>query len=162
MSQWYILYNGQQVGPMEEEQLLAYGLNANSQVWTEGMPQWAAAYTLPDLMELISKHQGGAAGQADYLNGGCPPRPQNTYNGEPASGKNKTTAGILALLLGGLGIQYFYLGKVGGGFITILLTLVTCGIWEILTFVQGILMLTMSQEDFDRKYVYSTSTVPLF
>lgn len=71
-------------------------------------------------------------------------------------------AGILAILIGGLGIQYFYCGKVAGGLITILLSAVTCGLWSVLMLVQGILMLTMTQEEFDRKYVYSTSTLPLF
>lgn len=32
----------------------------------------------------------------------------------------------------------------------------------ILMLVQGILMLTMSQQEFDQKYVYSDSTLPLF
>ncbi|MBD5231870.1 MAG: DUF4339 domain-containing protein [Bacteroidales bacterium] len=158
MAQWYILYNGQQVGPMAEDQLLAYDLNPDSQVWSEGMPQWAAAYTIPALMTLINenKTKNGAYVQQP----GCPPM-ADSYQA-PTGYKNKTTAGILALLLGGLGIQYFYLGKVGGGFITILLTIVTCGLWEIITFVQGILMLTMSEQDFYRKYVYNQSTFPLF
>jgi len=147
---------------MEQDQLLSYGLNPNSQVWTEGMPQWAAAYTIPDLMTMISgARNGGAASGCD--NGGVPPRPgqyNEPYYGD--SGKNKTTAGLLALLLGTLGIQYFYLGKVGGGFITIGLSLITCGAWGLLTFVQGILMLTMSQQEFDRKFVLNNSTFPLF
>lgn len=164
MSQWYILYNGQQVGPMEQDQLVAYDLNPNSQVWTEGMAQWAAAYTIPDLMTLINENRQNR-GMANPQNPGCPPMANgmNNYNNYVSnSGKDKTTAGILALLLGSLGIQYFYVGKVGGGFINIALVIVTCGIWSIIDFVQGILMLTMSQEDFDRKYVYNNSAFPIF
>ena len=78
------------------------------------------------------------------------------------SGKSRGVAGLLAIFLGGLGVHYFYVGKGGGGAICILLTLVTCGAWSILTLIQGIMMLTMSSEDFERKYVYSTSTFPLF
>lgn len=78
------------------------------------------------------------------------------------SGKDKVAAGILAILLGGLGVQYFYIGKIGAGFITLLLSFVTCGLWSVITLVQGILMLTMTQQEFDQKYVYSTSTFPLF
>lgn len=74
----------------------------------------------------------------------------------------KTLCGIMALLFGWLGIQYFIVGKVGGGFLTILLTIVTCGLWEILTFIQGIMMLCMSDQEFRRKYIDSTSVLPLF
>lgn len=144
---WYILYNGQQVGPMSKEQLLHYGLNPNSQVWRDGMPQWVAAYTLPELMSLLPV--GGPTAPA--------------YGGEVSvTGKSKVAAGVLAILLGGLGIQYFYCGKVAGGFICILLTLVTCGLWEILSLVQGIMMLSMSEHDFEQKYVLTDKTFPLF
>lgn len=94
-------------------------------------------------------------------------QPQYAY-GQPAggtapgSGKDHIVAGVLCLLLGGFGIHYFYCGKVAGGLICLLLTFLSCGIWGVLLLVQGIMMLTMSQEDFDRKYVYSSSTFPLF
>jgi len=42
----------------------------------------------------------------------------------------KTIAGILAILLGGIGVHYFYLGKTTAGLITILLTCCTCGFWD--------------------------------
>lgn len=68
----------------------------------------------------------------------------------------------MALLFGSLGVQYFILGKTAGGLITILLSLITCGAWATITFIQGIVMLCMSDADFKRKYVDSTSTMPLF
>lgn len=77
-------------------------------------------------------------------------------------GKSRGVAALLAILLGGLGVQYFYLGKVGAGLLTILLTLVTCGLWEILTLIQGILMFCMNNADFERKYVTTTSSFPFF
>lgn len=144
MQQWYIVYNGQEVGPMSKEQLLSYDINPNSMVWSEGMPQWVPAYTIPELMDLIKN------------------RPRPMYHAAPAPEKDKIVAGLLAILLGGLGIQYFYIGKTKGGIITILLSLVTCGLWQIITLIQGILMLTMTQEQFEQKYVESTSTLPLF
>lgn len=97
--------------------------------------------------------------------------PQMAYGPQPAdigvfdagpSGKSRGVAGLLAILLGYLGVHYFYLGKTGGGFLCILLSCVTCGCWSILTLIQGILMMTMKSDDFERKYVYSTSTMPLF
>lgn len=78
------------------------------------------------------------------------------------SGKSRGAAGLLAILLGGLGVHYFYLGKVGAGLVTILLVIVTCGLWSIIPFIQGIIMLTMKQHEFEQKYVYSQSFMPLF
>lgn len=78
------------------------------------------------------------------------------------SGKSRGVAGLLAILLGTLGIHYFYIGKTGGGFICLLLSCVTCGFWGILTLIQGILMMTMNQQDFEMKYVNNNKTFPLF
>jgi TM2 domain-containing membrane protein YozV len=67
-------------------------------------------------------------------------------------GKDRTTAGILGILLGGLGIHQFYLGSVGTGVILIAITVVTCGIGAILGLVEGIMILVMSDEDFNKRY----------
>ena len=66
--------------------------------------------------------------------------------GPPAySGKSKVAAGILALLIGTLGIHNFYLGYTGKGLIQLLGTLLSCGILAlpifIWSFVEGILIL---------------------
>lgn len=166
---WYIIYNGQQVGPLDKFQLRNYNLTPASMVWHEGMPDWQPAGNVPELQEVMTPPSyEGAGGQAEPRTPQrvAPPRaggyrPRENYDSNPPSGK-KVAAGVLAILLGGLGIQYFYIGKVGGGFITILLTLVTCGLWEIITFIQGIIMLTMSDQEFDRKFIYTKSTFPLF
>lgn len=86
----------------------------------------------------------------------------NAFDSDPVSGKSRGVAALLAIFLGGLGVHYFYLGKTAGGLLTILLSVVTCGIWQVLTLVQGILMLCMDNRSFDMKYVRSTSTLPLF
>ncbi|HEY0783724.1 MAG TPA: TM2 domain-containing protein [Thermoanaerobaculia bacterium] len=67
-------------------------------------------------------------------------------------GKDKLTAGLLGILLGGFGIHHFYLGSTTSGIIQIVLTIVTCGIGGILGLIEGILILVMSQEDFDKRY----------
>lgn len=54
---YYIIYNGQQMGPMPKEQLVAYGLNPSSKVWCEGMPNWADASTVADLQPLLYPQQ---------------------------------------------------------------------------------------------------------
>lgn len=85
----------------------------------------------------------------------------NCFDDGP-EGKSRGVAALLAILLGGIGVQYFYLGKIGGGFLTILLTIVTCGLWKVVMLIQGILMFCMTNEEFRRKYVLNNSTLPLF
>jgi TM2 domain-containing membrane protein YozV len=77
--------------------------------------------------------------------------PMYTPNGVPATSKSKTTAGILAILLGGIGAHKFYLGKVGLG----ILYLVFCWTYipAILGLIEGIIYLTSSDEKFYYKYV---------
>ena len=65
-------------------------------------------------------------------------------------GKSKTTAGILGIFLGGLGIHKFYLGQPGWGIVHILFCWTF--IPEIVGFWQGIIYLTMSDEAFNAKY----------
>lgn len=86
----------------------------------------------------------------------------NAFDSDPRSGKSRGVAALLAIFLGGLGVQYFYLGKTTGGLLTLLITICTCGAWELLTLIQGILMLCMDNRSFLQKYVYTTSSFPLF
>lgn len=97
---------------------------------------------------------------------GYQPQPQydrdNAFDSAGPEGKSRGITALLAILLGGLGVHYFYLNKIGGGFICLLITILTCGIWEIVTLIQGILMFCMTNAEFERKYVQTTSTFPLF
>lgn len=94
------------------------------------------------------------------------PYQQNRYNigpfDEGPTGRSRGIAGLLAIFLGYLGIQYFYLGKTNAGIIAILISLVTCGSASIIWFIQGILMIAMSEPEFERKFIYTSSTFPLF
>ncbi|MCK5345034.1 MAG: NINE protein [Candidatus Heimdallarchaeota archaeon] len=84
--------------------------------------------------------------------------PTGTYTNEPYQTsyarppKDRTIAGILALLLGGLGVHKFYLDNMGAG----LLYLCFCwtGIPTIIGIIEGIIYLTESDEDFQRNHVY--------
>lgn len=78
---YYIIYNGQQVGPMPKEQLVAYGLNPSSKVWCEGMPNWADAATVADLQPLLYPQQPPTPQQPPY--GGQPPYSQPGYQQPP-------------------------------------------------------------------------------
>jgi TM2 domain-containing membrane protein YozV/RNA polymerase subunit RPABC4/transcription elongation factor Spt4 len=66
--------------------------------------------------------------------------------------KSKVTAGILAILLGGLGIHKFYLGKTLQGIIYLLL----CWLYipALIGLIEGIIYLTMSDEKWMQKVGY--------
>lgn len=74
---------------------------------------------------------------------------QNTASS--SSGKDRTAAGLLAILLGGLGAHHFYLGNTLRGVLYLLF--VWTLIPAILGLIEGILYLTKSDEEFQRKYV---------
>lgn len=145
METYYIILNGTTLGPMTKEQVFAYPVTPDTQVSVDG-GNWQPLYSRPELMEIFHRNQMSAT---------------TVYIDQDAHSK-KILCGIMAILFGGLGVQYFVLGRVGAGFLTILLTLVTCGVWEVVTLVQGILMLCMTDSDFRRKYMDTTASFPLF
>lgn len=65
-------------------------------------------------------------------------------------GKSKVTAGVLGILLGGLGIHHFYLGSITSGIICIVASCFCIG--GIIGLVEGIMLLVMSDADFDARY----------
>jgi TM2 domain-containing membrane protein YozV len=78
---------------------------------------------------------------------------QGNYN-QPYRSEKKVTAGILAILLGGLAIHKFYLGYTKTGIIQLILSLVTCGtVGGLIGLIEGVIYLTKSDEEFDRTYV---------
>lgn len=77
------------------------------------------------------------------------------------SGKSRGVCAILAILLGDLGIHYFYMGKPLPG-IVFLLTCWSTIPW-IISIIQGVMMLcSMTQEEFERKYLDPNQSFPLF
>lgn len=138
---YYIFINGNTVGPMTMQQLFAYNVNPNTSISTDGV-NWCPLYTYPDLMVALRERGIG-------------------YSNNELANK-KLLCGLMAIFLGYLGIQYFILGKTWGGILTILLSCITCGCWSIITLIQGILMLCMSEEEFKRKYIDNPATMPLF
>ena len=57
------------------------------------------------------------------------------------SDKDKTTAGILGILLGGFGIHRMYMGYVGIGLLQLVVTFFTLGLGGIWGFIEGVLIL---------------------
>lgn len=72
---------------------------------------------------------------------------------KPAGAEKKVVAGILGILLGGLGIHKFYLGYTKEGIIQLVIGVVTCGIGGILGLIEGIMYLTKSDEEFVATYI---------
>jgi len=82
------------------------------------------------------------------------------------SGKSRGVAGLLALLLGFIGLHYFYCGKTTGGVTFLVITILSCGIlgtlvW-LMSVIQGVLFFTMTQDEFEQKWIYSNNNFPLF
>tara|TARA_R110000868_G_scaffold48678_2_gene157626 strand:+ start:1018 stop:1341 length:324 start_codon:yes stop_codon:yes gene_type:complete len=68
----------------------------------------------------------------------------------PIAQKSRITTALLAFFLGGLGVHRFYLGNIGLGF----LYLIFCWTFipAVVAFVEFIIFLVMSDEEFARKY----------
>jgi TM2 domain-containing membrane protein YozV/ribosomal protein L40E len=66
------------------------------------------------------------------------------------NGKSKLAAALFAIFLGGFGIHKFYLGRIGSGVLYLLFCWTT--IPMIVGFIEGILLIIMSESDFNSKY----------
>lgn len=63
---YYIIYNNTQQGPMNKEELVKYGLNYNSDVWTEGLPAWVKASEIAELKVFIDNLNAPQKAEDDY------------------------------------------------------------------------------------------------
>ena len=108
-------------------------------------------------------------------------QPQQNYNqfnnmNANVAPKSKTTAGLLAIFLGAWGVHYFYLNKTAPGIVFLFIWLFFFFLWFIgarififpillewlFCIIQGIIMLSMPDEQFNAKYVNTTNQFPLF
>ena len=65
----------------------------------------------------------------------------------------RVAAGVLAILLGGIGVHRFILGDALGGILRIVISCVSCGtVGSIIGLIEGIIYLTKSDEDFVQIY----------
>lgn len=66
------------------------------------------------------------------------------------SGKNRYVAAILAFLLGGIGIQWFYLGRTMYGILSVLFC--WTGVPAVISFIHFIILLIAGDSSFNEKY----------
>ena len=74
------------------------------------------------------------------------------WNEVTQSENKKMIAGILAIVIGSLGIHKFVLGYTQEGILQIVITFVTCGLGGIIPLIEGIIYLTKSDEEFYQTY----------
>jgi len=139
--------DGQQYGPVSAEQVrrwLAEGrLHAQSLIQPDGATDWKPLSSLPEFSADIKT--------APPVLPGAPPSQISVR------AANKVPAGILAILLGSLGIHKFILGYTRAGLIMLLVTVLTCGlgaiVFHVIGLIEGILYLCKTDEEFVRIYV---------
>ena len=70
----------------------------------------------------------------------------------------KVVAGILGIVIGGLGIHKFVLGYQKEGLTMLLVSVLSCftlaGVMHVIGIIEGIMYLTKSDEEFVRTYIY--------
>jgi len=95
---------------------------------------------------------GPTVGYGGYQAGGFVP----PYNQSDVSSK-KVLAGIMGIVLGGLGIHKFVLGYTSAGLIMLLVTVLTCGwggiVMGVIGLIEGIIYITKSDQEFYNQYV---------
>lgn len=74
---------------------------------------------------------------------------QSTFDSTSSNEKNRTTAALMAFFLGGFGGHQFYLGNTGKGilYLAFCWTYIPC----IIALIEGIMLVTQSDEDFNVK-----------
>ena len=86
-------------------------------------------------------------------------QPPVAPSGKPPEADKKILAGILAIVLGALGIHKFILGYVKEGVIMLLVSVISLGmlawVMGIIGLIEGILYLTKSDEEFVQTYLHN-------
>ena len=74
-------------------------------------------------------------------------------NWQAMGADKKVSAGICGILLGWAGVHKFILGYTNEGVIQLVIGVLTCGAGGIIGFIEGIIYLTKSDEEFVRTYI---------
>lgn len=169
-SSWHYHVAGQQFGPVslgELRSLVRSGrLSAGDLVWHDSFPDWTPLGEVDELASeprpprpvsaapvALGAHQifCFSCGATIHVRAELCPRCGVRQRGPVQSDrKNRVTAALLALVLGGIGAHHFYLGQPLLG----ILYLLFCWTFipAIIALVEFIIYLCMSDESFDAKY----------
>jgi TM2 domain-containing membrane protein YozV len=151
MANWYLLRNGVANGPYPEEQVRDWirsgQLAPDEKLNREGDPNWLSVDMIP---EFATDKAAPAAGSVPFV---PPTAGYGATTPGVAAPKDRMVAGILALLLGWLGIHHFYLGNTTTGIIYLAISLCSgTTIGWVLGIVDGIIYLTKPDDQFQRNY----------
>ena len=166
-TRWMYVDNEKRCGPVPESELhtlLSQGtVPVDSLIWTEGWPDWVAACDVPSFRSATTAKPAksptiATRPQSFCFACGLPTDPRaeicpNCGVRQPhsaAPGKDRVTAALLALFLGGLGAHHFYLGNTALGVIYLLFCWTF--IPAIVSCIEGIVFLCMSDSNFQKKY----------
>jgi TM2 domain-containing membrane protein YozV len=152
----------QQPTPVDEQrlvELIAMGhVGPDDNVWRETMSEWLPVSHVPELASYAMPSASRTNHAAGFPQSDTIPSPRfTTGNMSPEYQRfvgKKAGAGVAALLLGTIGIHKFMLGLTTGGLTMLLLTLLVIPIpfLSVIAFVEGILYLTKTDEQFFRDY----------
>jgi TM2 domain-containing membrane protein YozV len=145
--------DGKEYAPANEEQLRQWiregRADGQTKAQASGDAEWKRLADFPEFHAAL----GISAGAPPPLS---PPAQPHVVLKPPGADK-KIAAGICGILLGCFGVHKFILGYTGEAVTMLLITVLTCGIaaapMAIVGFVEGIIYLTKSDEEFVQTYV---------
>ena len=166
MGDWYYIGHYGQLGPLTREQIdeLVEGgvVGRETYVWRTGMDAWLPAERVRELSDAFRAAQPYAAPPpppapmaaprpAPPVQSFDPHYPQSNFTptlgpvqfptlGGMRSDRSRTAAGVIQLLLPGVGRMY--LGYLAYGVLQLVLTVCTCGFLWLWSFIDGIIILT--------------------
>lgn len=136
----YVYCNGQQIAAVGKDETVTIDISSRSNLTFKCMGKKTSIMVTPgaDTDLYISFDRGSGALLVT-----------NSLEQKASNDKNRTTAALMAILIGGLGSHQFYLGNIGKGILYLVFcwTYIPC----IIGFIEGIMLLTQSDEDFEVK-----------
>jgi hypothetical protein len=149
MYEWYYIGQYGQLGPLSFEQMEelveSQVVLAETYVWKKGMPDWVRARSIPEFSQrMIPTMPPPAPGQlatSPELTMHNPIRSaERAVRAGVISPCSRTTAGVLQMVLPGIGRMY--LGYLALGLLQFVCAICTCGLLYPWSLVDGILILT--------------------